>query len=90
MCHADYDVFVIDECDQCLLEFGSFIDPKKKIVQGFWDVLLKKTVLLTATIGEDMENILFDVFGIKKSAKINFDKYMEGDRHSSCKHDIAY
>ena len=90
MSHSDYDMFVIDEADQCLLELDSMIDQRRQIVQDFWDILRKKTVLLTATIGEDMENVLFDVFGIRQDTQINFDKYMQGETHSSCNHNIEY
>ena len=59
----DYDVFIIDEADQCLLELGSTIDSANSIVFGYWDLLTKRSILLTATISKDLEDILFSVFG---------------------------
>ena len=64
----DYDVFIIDEADQCLLELGSSIDTAKSMVIGYWDLLTKRSILLTATISKDLEDILFEVFGFKTPA----------------------
>lgn len=62
----DFDVWVIDEADICLLEKGSLVDVKSQLVRGFWDLLIKRTILLTATISTDMEDILFEVYGLNK------------------------
>ena len=64
----DYDVFIIDEADQCILELGSTIDTAKSMVFGYWDLLTKRSILLTATISKDLEDILFEVFGFKTPA----------------------
>ena len=52
-------MFIIDEADQCLLELGSTIDTAKKIVSGYWDLLTSRSILLTATVSKDLEDILF-------------------------------
>ena len=65
MSHQDLDMVVIDESDQCLMELGSAFDESKQIVSGFWDLLEKRTVLLTATVGNDLIDILFELYGIK-------------------------
>ena len=64
----DYEVFIIDEADQCLLELGSSIDTAKSMVIGYWNLLTKRSILLTATISKDLEDILFEVFGFKTPA----------------------
>ena len=64
----DYEVFIIDEADQCLLELGSSIDTAKSMVIGYRDLLTKRSILLTATISKDLEDILFEVFGFKTPA----------------------
>ena len=53
----DYDCFIIDEADICLIEQGGEIDPRTEVYIGFWDMMEKKTILLSATAGEDFEDI---------------------------------
>lgn len=48
--HESFDIFVIDEADKCVLEMGSVVNIEKKQVQGFWDLLTKRAILLTATV----------------------------------------
>ena len=84
----EYDVFIVDEADQCILELGSTIDTAKQIVSGYWDILTKRSILLTATISKDLEDILFEVFGFKTPAQLDFDNYMNDNGASSCKADI--
>ena len=58
----DFDCFIIDEADECLIDQGSIIDPVKEKFIGFWDMLKVKTVLLTATPGHDFQKVLDGVF----------------------------
>ena len=54
----NYDVFIIDEADACLMEKGSLIDHPNQKVRGYWDLMQRKTVLLTATIPFDLDDLL--------------------------------
>jgi hypothetical protein len=52
--YEQFDVFVVDEADDCILEHGAVIDLHKGQYIGFWDLMEKKTILLTATVGFDL------------------------------------
>lgn len=58
----DFDCFVIDEADECVIEHGCVIDPVREKFIGFWDMSEVKTVMLTATPGHDFQKVLDSVF----------------------------
>ena len=70
--HENFDMFVIDEADESLIRKGTTIDDRNNRVVGFWDLLAKRTVLLSATIGMNMDDILFELFGVRKDAYLTF------------------
>ena len=49
---------ILDEADACVLDYGSTIDPNKMRIIGFWDLMERKTILLSATLGTDLEAVL--------------------------------
>ena len=55
LCHYEqYDVMILDEADSCVIDHGSTIDPDKMRIIGFWDLMERKTILLSATLGFDL------------------------------------
>ena len=58
----DFDGFVIDEADRCLLEKGCCIDESKSQVAGFWDLLDRKAFLLTASLSNDMHKLMREAY----------------------------
>lgn len=76
LCHKDFDAFIIDESDECLLEAGVAIDHSVLQAIGFWDLMEKRTILLTATIGFDLNIVLFELFGIRQRDVLTFNKHL--------------
>ena len=61
--NADFfDRFIVDEADRCILEKGSTICRSKEQVLGFWHLLQKRTVLLTASTCFNLEDLLYQVY----------------------------
>ena len=85
-----YDVFVIDEADDSILNKGSAVDTAKKCVLGFWDLLSKRTILLTATMGQPMEDLLFELFGVKRETYLTFEEMISKKGPNTCKASIEY
>lgn len=88
--HENFDVFVIDEADQCLLEKGVSTSDNLQSFVGFWDILLKRTILLTATAGESLCDILFDLFGHKSDKFLSFDTVLRSSDQQACRAHIEY
>lgn len=83
--HDQFDVCVIDEADQCLLEKGVYTADNLQHVSGFWNMLLKRAVLMTATAGENFADMLFDIIGVKLSDFLTFDELLTSADSNSCK-----
>ena len=78
LCHYEkYDVMILDEADECVLEHGSTIHPEKMRIIGFWDLMEKKTILLTATLGHDLSDVLKSFFGETRDSLIKFDSLIK-------------
>ena len=59
MLHSErFDGFIVDEADHSLLEHGSIVDCTNDIVRGFWDLMMKHTVLLSATVNGSFLDLL--------------------------------
>ena len=59
----NFNAFIIDEADECILEQGAIMNPETGAFEGFWDMLEKKTILLTATINISLEDALVELTG---------------------------
>jgi late competence protein required for DNA uptake (superfamily II DNA/RNA helicase) len=75
--HDQFDVFIIDEADQSLLEKGISTTENLSQFAGFWNILLKRTILLTATACDQFVDILFEVFGIKSESFLTFGELLK-------------
>ena len=75
---------ILDEADSCVIEHGSAIDPTKMRIIGFWDLMERKTILLSATLGKDLEEILFSFFGESKHSMITFAELIKESDKTSC------
>lgn len=69
----NYDVFILDEADHCILEKGCSIDLTTLKIRGFWEIMEKRTILLTATVPFDLNDVLKDLFGVQKQKYVTFD-----------------
>ena len=63
--HEDFDRFIIDEADECITYRGVLIDERYQKVLGYWDLMMKRCYLFTATVPNYLEDIMFKLFGIK-------------------------
>ena len=88
--YEQYDVMILDEADSCVIEHGSAIDPTKMRIIGFWDLMERKTILLSATLGKDLEEILFSFFGESKHSMITFAELIKESDKTSCIQQIDY
>ena len=70
---ADFDCFILDEADTCIIDHGAIIDPVSEAYVMFWDLMETESILLTATTSSDFDHVLNSVFGVKKSSYIQFD-----------------
>ena len=75
---------ILDEADSCVLDHGSTIDPNKMLIIGFWDLMERKTILLSATLGKDLEDVLCSFFGESKHSLIKFDDLIKESDKTSC------
>lgn len=80
----NFDIFIIDEADACILEKGYLFDIISQRVIGFWDLLQKRTILLSATIQEDLQDVLKGLFGLYKSNFLEFDELINEDGQATC------
>ena len=53
-------------------------------------MLEKRTILLTATIGLDLEDTLFDLFGLEKASYLTFDEVLKDKEARICPQLIEY
>lgn len=65
-------MFVLDEGDECILHYGSAIDEENEKIIGFWDLFEHKTILLTGTVGIELEDIMNNLFGLKRKSFVDF------------------
>ena len=79
----EFSTFIIDEADSCVLENGYIVDELNYRVRGFWDLLQKRTVLLTATVGYDMQTILAQEASIKPEQYLDFRPMLRDIKASS-------
>ena len=63
--HLEFDEFIIDEADECITDRGVLYDEKNEKVLGFWDVMMKRCYLFTATTERYMEDIMLKLFNLK-------------------------
>ena len=66
------------------------VDAGDSKVIGFWDMLEKRTILLTATISRDLEDTLFDLFGVDMSSYLTFDGVLIDGEKKLCQQHIEY
>ena len=85
-----FDIFVIDEADQCFEELVSVIDIQNDRVAGFWDLLRVRSILLTATIGENLEDIMSVAFGLLRDKYMKFDHLLQKGDQNSCMQEVNY
>ena len=83
-------MFIIDEADQCIIEKGSIVDEVRKQVKGFWQLLEKRTILLSGTISFDLDDILKEVFGIYKHNQVNLTALVCGGIDGACRSHTEY
>ena len=74
---ADFDCFILDEADTCILEHGAIIDPVSEVYVMFWELMERESILLTATASSDFDHVLNSVFGVKRSSYIQFDSIIK-------------
>ena len=57
-----------------MLNFGTVVDDLGNKLLGFWDLLEKPTILLTATMDYGMEDLMFEMYGISRQKFYSFDE----------------
>ena len=82
--YEKYDVMILDEADSCVIEHGSAVCVDRKRIIGFWDLMERKTILLSATLGNDLESVLYGFFGESKHSLITFDDLIKQSDRTSC------
>ena len=65
--HKEFDGFIIDESDRCILKKGSIIVKETNRVLGFWHLLSKRTVLLTASTCHALEDLINRIYKVRLS-----------------------
>lgn len=81
---GDFDVFIVDEADQCLLDKGSTIDYAAMKALGFWSMSEKRTILMSATISFDFADALKDLFSECQESYLIFDRLIMGGQDEIC------
>ena len=76
--------------DTCLIEHGAVIDPITETYIGFWDLLEKESILLTATASDDFQYILNSLFSVKVDQFVNFEAVIKLAESTSCATEIDY
>ena len=64
--YKKYDQLIVDEADDCIENHGTLYEDDKQRFTAFWDVFETPTIFLTATVNQNMEDILFQLYGISK------------------------
>lgn len=82
--HEDYECFIIDEADACITDRGVLASEGREKVLGFWNIMMKKSFLMTATIGRFMEDILLKLFGMKLNEHWNYRSIISKVSASCC------
>ena len=62
----------MDEIDDCIVNYGSYFDEETNKCLGFWDVLKIPTIMLSATMNQNMEDLVYKLYGIPKSRFYEF------------------
>ena len=62
----EYDQIIIDEADDCIMNEGFKKNEESQKFEGFWDVLAKPTILMTATMNQSMEDLMMKVYNIRR------------------------
>ena len=87
---ADFDCFILDEADTCIIDHGAIIDPVSEAYVMFWDLMEKESILLTATASPDFDHILNSVFGVKRGSYIQFDAIIKEADSAACQTEVEY
>ena len=69
---ADFNCFILDEADTCIIDHGAIIDTVSEAYVMFSDLMERESILLTATASSDFDHVLNSVFGVKRSSYIQF------------------
>ena len=64
----EFDTSVIEESDECVLKYGCIIDSDKEQAVGYCDLMQSRTILLTAKVGNHVEDIFVEVFSVQKDS----------------------
>ena len=72
-----FDGYIIDECDYCIMKKGVKIFKDRNRVIGFWNLLEKRTILLTATTCHALEDLLNHVYKVKLTDFIRLESAAE-------------
>ena len=82
--HDEFQCFIIDEADECITHRGVLYDEGKEKVLGFWDVMMKRSYLLTATVESYMQDVLFKLFNLKSDKYANYRVLMSDVQKGCC------
>ena len=74
--HREFDRFIFDEADDCILHYGSLFNEETKLIDGFWDLLRKNSVILTGTMNKSMEDLVFQAYDIRKDRFFSYEKLL--------------
>ena len=69
---------------------GVLYDDRSEIVSGFWDVMMKRCYLFTATIERYMEDIMFKLFNIKSEQFKKYKLFLTQKYVGSCTTSTSY
>lgn len=83
--HSQFEVFILDEVDQCILEKGVATSEDLQNFTSFWDILLQRTVLMTATESVDMVNLHHDLLGVEQDSFLKFDSVINSTDKGACR-----
>ena len=72
------------------MELGCIVDQQRDKVAGFWDLLSKKCVLLTATMNRNMQEMLYYAYGLYNPDFLRFDDVIKQSDSNACKPEITY
>ena len=86
----EYDGFIIDEADRCLIDKGVAVDYVNSQLLGFWDLLRKKTFLLTASVPKNLNKLLKDLYNVGLMDVLDADKFSGVEGQATLKQDVSY
>ena len=72
----EYDVLIVDEADECFCNDGIMTDELDGTIIGFWDFIQRKSILMTATVDTQMQEILDRLFLIKIKDYLDFNEVL--------------